>query len=100
MKNVTISMDEATAAWARVEAAKAGKSLSRFVGDILEERRSVPGARQALANFEAFMDGPGFDGLREAWHGREELYAEQEERIVSRHQPAGLRAGQYGSGKA
>ena len=35
MKNVTISMDETVAAWARIEAAKAGKSLSRFVGDVL-----------------------------------------------------------------
>ncbi len=100
MKNVTISMDESTAQWARVEAAKAGKSLSRFVGDVLAERRAIPGAQQALANFEAFMDGPGLDGLKEAWHGREELYAEHEKRIVSRHEPARLRSGQYGSGKA
>jgi hypothetical protein len=32
MKNVTISMDEETAAWARVEAARAGQSLSSWVG--------------------------------------------------------------------
>ncbi|MGH6956010.1 MAG: hypothetical protein ACREEW_05030 [Caulobacteraceae bacterium] len=35
MKNVTISMDEETAAWARVEAARAGKSLSCWVGEQL-----------------------------------------------------------------
>ena len=38
MKNVTITLDEETAAWARVEAAGQGKSLSRFVGDLLRER--------------------------------------------------------------
>ncbi|MFM8608244.1 MAG: hypothetical protein ACKOBC_09825 [Hyphomicrobiales bacterium] len=91
MKNVTISMDEETAAWARVEAAKAGKSLSRYVGDILEERRTIPSAQEALENFEAFMKGPGLSGLREAWHKRDELYAEHEERIISRHQSSRLR---------
>jgi hypothetical protein len=35
MKNVTISMDEETAAWARIEAARAGQSLSSWVGDQL-----------------------------------------------------------------
>jgi hypothetical protein len=32
MKNVTISMDEEIAAWARVEAARAGQILSSWVG--------------------------------------------------------------------
>ena len=36
MKNVTITVDEKVAQWARVEAAKAGKSLSRWVGERLE----------------------------------------------------------------
>ena len=44
MKNVTITLDETVARWARVEAAKAGKSLSRWVGDHLqaEMRKPVP----------------------------------------------------------
>lgn len=33
MKNVTITLDEELARWARVEAAKAGKSLSKWIGD-------------------------------------------------------------------
>lgn len=33
--NVTITMDEDTAAWARVEAARAGQSLSAWVGNQL-----------------------------------------------------------------
>ncbi len=38
MKNVTISLDEETAAWARVYAAKKNVSLSRYVGELLHER--------------------------------------------------------------
>lgn len=38
LKNVTVTMDEETARWARIEAAKRDMSLSRFLGDILHER--------------------------------------------------------------
>lgn len=38
MKNVTITLDEETAAWARVYAAKRDMSVSRFVGELLRER--------------------------------------------------------------
>lgn len=38
LRNVTISMDEETARWARVEAAKREVSMSRFIGAILAER--------------------------------------------------------------
>lgn len=38
MKNVTITLDEETAAWARVHAAQKDVSLSRFVGELLRER--------------------------------------------------------------
>ena len=40
MKNVTITLDEETAAWARVHAAQRNVSLSRFVGELLRERMS------------------------------------------------------------
>jgi hypothetical protein len=40
MKNVTITLDERTAAWARVQAAKHNMSLSRFIGEMLERRMS------------------------------------------------------------
>ena len=38
MKNVTITLDEETAGWARVYAAKRDMSVSRLVGEILRER--------------------------------------------------------------
>ena len=38
MKNVTVSLDETVARWARVKAAEQDKSLSRFLAELLEER--------------------------------------------------------------
>ncbi|MBL8318246.1 MAG: CopG family transcriptional regulator [Burkholderiaceae bacterium] len=38
MKNVTISMDEAVAEWARLEAARRNTSVSRLVGELLAEK--------------------------------------------------------------
>jgi hypothetical protein len=37
-RNVTIALEDATARWARVEAARQDVSLSRFVADLLIER--------------------------------------------------------------
>jgi hypothetical protein len=38
MKNITVTLDEKTAAWARVHAAKRNMSLSRFLGEVLHEK--------------------------------------------------------------
>ena len=38
MKNITITLDEETAAWARVHAAERNMSLSRYVRELLRER--------------------------------------------------------------
>lgn len=43
MKNVTVSLDEALLAEARVKAARAGKSLSRYMAGLVEA--DVGGAR-------------------------------------------------------
>ena len=40
MKNVTITLDEKTAAWARIYAAKHNTSVSRMVGEMLQRRMS------------------------------------------------------------
>jgi hypothetical protein len=37
LKNVTITLDEVTAGWARVHAAQRNVSMSRFVGELLEQ---------------------------------------------------------------
>jgi hypothetical protein len=38
VKNVTITLDEETAAWTRIYAAQRNTSVSRLVGEILRER--------------------------------------------------------------
>ena len=38
MRKVTITLDEETARWVRIEAAKLGTSVSRLVGGMLTER--------------------------------------------------------------
>ena len=43
LKNVTVTLDEETARWARVEAARRDTSVSRLLGHLLRrERRRVP----------------------------------------------------------
>jgi len=37
MKNITITLDEATAAWVRVHAAEHNMSVSRVVGEMLQK---------------------------------------------------------------
>lgn len=75
MKNVTISMDEETAAWTRIEAAKANVSVSRFVGELLErERRRDLGYDEAYAKFRnqkpvTLRSQPG-----ERYRSRDELH--------------------------
>ena len=52
MKNITITLDEQTAEWARAHAAEKGMSLSRYVGEVL--RRSMDKAvayEQAMNRF-------------------------------------------------
>lgn len=50
MRNVTISLDEETARWVRVEAAEHDTSVSRYVGDLLRERM------QQEAEYRAAME--------------------------------------------
>lgn len=38
MKNITITLDEKTAAWIRVYAARQGMSVSRLLGEMLQQR--------------------------------------------------------------
>jgi hypothetical protein len=64
MKNITITLDEHTAARARVQAAERSMSLSRFVGEVLRERMHQSddyerAMRAALAEKPLKLKGPG-----------------------------------------
>jgi plasmid stability protein len=74
MKNVTVTLDEETAAWARVHAAQHGMSLSRFLGEVLRER--MHGSRAYEEAYRAWQAEKPFD-LKRPWKPyprREELY--------------------------
>ncbi len=58
MKNITITLDDQTAEWARQEAAAQGKSLSRFVSDNLQDQ--LPKAREYKRAMRSFLS-------REPW---------------------------------
>jgi hypothetical protein len=38
MKNITITLDPDTAKWVRIKAAEQNKSVSRFVGELLQQQ--------------------------------------------------------------
>ncbi|MBN9435340.1 MAG: hypothetical protein J0I45_23155 [Bosea sp.] len=95
MKNVTITLDEALARWARIEAAKAGKSLSRWIAERLEdEMRQKP---DSLSEIEHFLSGPGYPGIAANLPAREALYADRD---LHRQQHPDLQPGSGRSRKA
>lgn len=89
MKNVTISMDETVAAWARIEAAKAGKSLSRFVGDVLAAQIEQKSSQSDVLN--RILAYPKLDLTDENGNAptRNEVY---DDKILRRHKHSDLRA--------
>jgi hypothetical protein len=63
VKNVTISMDEDVLGWVRIEAAKSGMSVSRWIGERVKAMNHERAAKVAAsARIEAFLEaGPRFD---------------------------------------
>ena len=54
MKNITLTLDEKTAAWARVYAAKHDMSLSRYLGELLHRTmRESRGYEAAMQRYLA-----------------------------------------------
>lgn len=91
MKNVTITMEDSVAEWARLEAARRNTSVSRLVGEMLSDkmRRDVDyehAMREAL-EFKSLGVSAG------PYLTREQIY----DRAARRRQPAGSAKG---SGRA
>jgi hypothetical protein len=63
MKNVTVTMDEEVARWARVEAARQEMSLARFVGKLvrehMQERQTYERAMRAFMRTKPTGGGGG-----------------------------------------
>jgi hypothetical protein len=80
MKNVTITMDDAVADWARIEAAKRNTSVSRLVGEMLLEKMQREDA-YARAEREWQADDVTFTSTAQPCPKRAEIYAERTARF-------------------
>jgi hypothetical protein len=74
MKNITITLDPETAAWIRVHAAEQNKSVSRLVGEILQEQ--MKDRREYRRAMHGYLSKPPFDlsGEPEKYPKRDEIY--------------------------
>jgi hypothetical protein len=77
LRNITITLEEDLARWARVEAARSDTSVSRFLAGILKERMTQKdnyeaAKRRALAR-KPFLKTDGRYLSREQAHDRERL---------------------------
>ena len=73
MKNVTITLDEKVAQWARVWAARNNSSISRLTGELLRERMlEEEGYRAAMKQY--FDRGPEILKKTGKYPGRDELH--------------------------
>ncbi|MEY2874962.1 MAG: hypothetical protein RLZZ373_2333 [Pseudomonadota bacterium] len=78
MKNVTITMEDHVADWARMEAARRNTSVSRLLGEILAEKmRHDDSYAQAMREALAFTPIP----FERPYLSRDEVYAERLDRF-------------------
>ena len=78
MKNVTVTMEDSVADWARMEAARRNTSVSRLVGEMLAEKMRHDDAyeramREAL-EFKSFGESSG------PYFTRDEIYGQKARR--------------------
>jgi hypothetical protein len=89
MRNVTVTLDEEVARWARVWAAKHDTSVSRMLGELLRDKMEQEDAYwKAFEEWKAIKPWPILMGAPRS--EREEIYAERDER-VRRQQRAAVR---------
>jgi len=89
MKKVTISLDDVIASRARAEAGRRGKSLSRFVRELIDReigREIERDKKTGLEAIEEFLNGPGFPDISKNWRGREDIYEERMDELVRRYE--------------
>ncbi len=78
LKNITITLEEELARWARIEAARSDTSVSRFLAGLLKERRAQrndyqAAKRRALAR-KPFLNTDGRYLSRDQAHERDNLH--------------------------
>ena len=67
MKNVTISMDDELLRSLRIEAARDGKSVSRFLADLIKSTigKSSPSGNSQMEALERILSGPKWSVMRD-----------------------------------
>jgi len=80
MKNVTVTMEDSVADWARMEAARRNTSVSRLVGELLAEKMRHDDAYERAMN-EWLQRDISFASDGRAYPRREEIYAERLDRF-------------------
>lgn len=74
LKNLTITLEEHVARWARIEAAKQDTSVSRYLGNVLKEQMAATSryqrARKRALNRKPFLRTDGSYLSREEAHER------------------------------
>jgi hypothetical protein len=59
LRNVTVTLEEDVAQWARIEAAKRDTSVSRLLGELLKERMGSPSAKSPASDAAERLAGFG-----------------------------------------
>jgi hypothetical protein len=78
MKNVTVTMDDKVADWARLEAARRNTSVSRLVGELLAEKMRHDDAYERAMREALKFERLPFEGT---YMTRDEIYAERLDRF-------------------
>lgn len=74
VKNITVTLDDETAAWARVYAAQQNKSLSRVLGELLQSKMHDSHAYEEAMNRFLSRDLVPFNSDGAPYPKREDLY--------------------------
>lgn len=75
VRNVTITLDDETARWARIEAAKRDTSVSRLVGELLRRHMLVANDYERARRSYGERTGTRLNREGGAYPGRDELHA-------------------------
>jgi hypothetical protein len=90
VKNVTIAVNEAVLLEARVKAAREGKSLSRYVADLMarDAGLAMSANQEHDEALEALLNMGKLDLSDEQGRlpRREDIYAERDDELLRRHQ--------------
>ena len=80
MKNVTVTMEDSVAEWARIEAARRNTSVSRLLGELLAEKMRHDDAYERAMQ-EWLQRDLRFVSDGSPYPRREEIYAERLDRF-------------------